>query len=401
MDIKVEDLKIELSSVVNDNQKKFEEISEYIFHNPELGGEEIKSSEYLARFLEKEGFTVSFPYAKLPTAFIAEYGMDNAPTIGFLAEYDALPGYGPNGEPMHACGHNWIAATMIGCGVSLSKLQNFKNCKLKIIGTPAEETFGGKYDLVKFGAFNNMDIAFQAHLDEVNAMETITLAMNSLEFTFRGKASHAAAFPENGINALDGVLSMFSGVNALRQHLKSEVRIHGIITDGGKVTNIVPEIAVCRFTIRAKDKTYLKYIRERLIKIAEGSSLISGASLSYEDYENPFDDMVNVPALIEVTKSNFNNQGISNFIDTANYPSAGSSDVGNVSYVCPTLYVELDPETGETFMIHDKSALKVVNSKAAYKKINQTIKSIGGTVIEILCTEGKLEEIKRQHLDLI
>lgn len=313
---------------------------------------------------------MSCPYNELPTAFIAEYGYGKI-TIAFIAEYDALPGYGENGEPAHACGHNWIAATMIGCGIILSRFANEIGCRVKVIGTPAEESFGGKYDMCQHGAFDDVDVAFQAHLDENNCMESIQLAMNSMQFTFHGKSAHASQYPEQGINALDGVIQMFNGINAIRQHLSDDVRIHGIITQGGDAANIVPNFAQCRFSFRSQDKRHLKSLRTKIINIADGAALMTGTSMEYEDYENPFDDMKNLKTLSTVTLKHFQQVGIENFLSREDYIAPGSSDIGNVSYVCPTLYAELNLEGEKPLHVHDKIALELVNSPAAYKKCDK------------------------------
>ena len=356
------------------NRRLFQEISDYIFRPPELGGEEVLSSQYLKHILEQEGFTVTAPYEILPTAFTAEYGEGDF-TVAFLAEYDALPGYGPKREPAHACGHNWIAASMTGAAIVLAKLADELKCSVKLIGTPAEETFGAKYDLCRCGAFDDVNAAFQAHLECANAIEPATLAMNSVEFVFKGKAAHAAQHPEKGINALDSVILMFNGINALRQQVRQDARIHGIITEGGEAANIIPDRAVCRFSFRARDVRYLRELRKKIVDIAEASAKMAGTQLVYQDYENPFDDLCCIPALTKVCRKEFEQVGITDFVPPEQYDAPGSSDIGNVSHVCPTQYVELALDGEETMLVHDESALNLVNAEAAYRKMDQTIEA--------------------------
>ncbi|MGL4253403.1 MAG: amidohydrolase, partial [Fusobacteriaceae bacterium] len=202
----IELMKKIIVETLDKHKDEFQEINSYIFKNPELGNEEYISSEYLAEYLRKKGFAVTKPFCGMETAFKAEYITDpSAPRVAFLAEYDALPGYGENGEAAHACGHNWIAATALGAGVVLAKTADLHGGNVVIIGTPAEETTGGKCPMVKEGAFQDIDFIFQSHIGDKNNINCTTLAMDSLEFNFTGKAAHAACFPEKGINALDGV----------------------------------------------------------------------------------------------------------------------------------------------------------------------------------------------------
>ncbi|MGL5439601.1 MAG: M20 family metallopeptidase [Filifactoraceae bacterium] len=390
-----EEIKKYLHDFADENQTLFANISDYIFKHPELGGVEFKSSKYLGEFMKEHGFDVSFPYDTLPTAFIADFKNGNdLLTFGFLAEYDGLPGYGENGTAGHACGHNWISASMVGCAITLSKISKDMGFNVKLIGTPAEETFGAKYDLINLGAFDNVDFAFQAHMDCENSMYVNTLAMNSIEFTFKGLASHSAQAPEKGINALDAVISMFVNVNALRQQTRADSRIHGIITNGGKATNIIPDFAQCQFTIRATDKAYLSKMRESLINIAKGAALSTGTELSYRDFENPFDNMLNIKSFVEVAEKNFKDIGVENFKKEDDKGLPGSSDIGNVSYVCPTLYAELGLEVPESFRVHHPSAMLYANSPIAYNKMTQTIKAFTSTVVDIILDEQTKKSIE-------
>lgn len=395
----------EFSSIKNTIEEKIKtemptcrEISDYIFCNPELGGEEFKSSKYLANVLESHGFQVDFPYESLPTAFIASYAPQQwDTTIAFVAEYDALPGFGKDGGPGHACGHNWIAASMCGCAMALSAVCQPLRCRILVMGTPAEETFGAKADMIRLGAFDEVDFAMQAHLDEFTSIETKALAMNSIEFDFHGVAAHAAQSPERGINALDAVISMFNSVNAMRQHVKQEARMHGIITHGGEATNIVPDFAQCQFSIRAEEKGYLKEMRRRLLNIAEAAALSTGAKLEYRDFENAYDDMINVPAFAALCQEEFEKLGIGGFIPEAEYPGAGSSDIGNVSYVCPTIYLEIALQSEKDVIVHDVSAMDTVNSEDAYALMEQVMKAFTFSAAKIAADPVLAADIKAQH----
>ena len=188
---------------------------------------------FLLKTLKQHEFEIIENYCDLPTAFRAEFSCGEGPSIAFLAEYDALPGYGPDKVPGHACGHNWIAAGTCGAAIVLSKLKEDFKGKIVVIGTPAEETIGGKVNMVEANAFDDIDVVLQMHLESNNNLECKTLAIDCIKFQFTGKAAHASSHPEKGINALDAVQLMFAGINALRQHITSDARIHGIITYGG------------------------------------------------------------------------------------------------------------------------------------------------------------------------
>lgn len=199
-------------------QAKAEEISKWIYEHPEDGDQEFLSSAYICEQLKETGFSVQLPYGSLKTAFRCELkGSKPGATYAFLAEYDALPGYGEQHDELaHACGHNWIGAVCAGVGLMFAQMQEELEGTIVIMGTPAEETTGGKCVLVEEGAFDDVDFAFQLHLGAENNAHVVTLAMDSLEFTFHGKAAHAAAYPHLGVNALDAVNLMFTGISYLR-----------------------------------------------------------------------------------------------------------------------------------------------------------------------------------------
>jgi len=392
-------MKETIGSLMEEKYPDMIAMSSYLFKNPELGGEEFKSSRYIADYLAGVGFKVSFPYEDIPTAFIAEYGNDGLPVIAFVAEYDALPGYGPENKPAHACGHNWIAAAMCGCGAVLKELAAEAGCKVKVIGTPAEETVGSKCDMCRLGTFDDIDIALQAHLDATSCISPAALAMNSVEFVFTGKAVHAAQFPDKGINALDAVILLFSGINAMRQQIRPDARIHGIITEGGVAVNIIPDRGVCRITFRANDRQYVKELRQRILNIAEGAAKMTGASLTYSDFENQMDDLLVIPSLVKVVEDGFASAGLDNFVPVEEHGFPGSTDIGNVSHVCPTLYCELAAEYGKPCFVHEESALEVVDSEAAHALMKKTVCAFVSAAVEIAEDPSKLAAIKKDFAE--
>lgn len=367
---------------------EIEDISEYIFSHPELGNEEYISSRYLTEKLKEHGFEVTYPYLGLETAFRAELYCAEGPKIAFLPEYDALPGYGPaRNQNAHACGHNWIAASTLGAALSLSKLKDKIRGTIVVIGTPAEETVGGKCNLADSGAFSDIDAAIQIHLGAKNNMNIITLAMDSIEFRFHGIASHASAYPEKGVNALDAVQLMFSGINALRQHMRDDARVAGIITEGGAACNTVPDLAACRFYIRARDRAYLEELTKRIINCAKGAELMTGAALEYFNFENSYDDLVYHNGLRDSLRANLESLGVTVFAD-CDAGASGSSDMGNVSHACPTVYCELDTEAHPSVFAHTDEFLDYVHGENARGTLHTAAKAMAATALDVFQEPG-------------
>ena len=363
-------------------KNEIENISEFIFEHAELGNEEYVSSAYLVEKLKDYGFQVIYPYLDIPTAFRAEYKKGEGLKVAFLPEYDALPGYGENkNQTAHACGHNWIAATTIGAAISLATLNENFNGTIVVIGTPAEETVGGKCELVEKGAFSDIDAVIQMHLGAENNINVLTLAMDSIEFNFSGVAAHAACYPEKGVNALDAVNLMFAGVNALRQHMKPDARVAGIVTEGGMACNIVPDKASCRYYIRSKERTYLKELTQKIINCAKGAALMTGAELEYHNFENSYDNLVYNESLRSLLRKNLEDLGIKKFIN--DFEASGSSDIGNVSQVCPTVYYEIDTGAYPQVFAHHESFLDYVHGKNAENTLLIATKAMAYTALQI------------------
>jgi formyltetrahydrofolate-dependent phosphoribosylglycinamide formyltransferase len=249
--------------------------------------------------MTEKGFAVKRPWYWMDTALAARWGTVG-PCVAFQAEYDALPGYGENGDQAgHACGHNWIAATTVGAAVALKMLceQNHIPVRILLAGCPEEETFGSKSLLARDGAFEGVDCALQAHLSEETNLYHRSLALTAMEIRYYGKAAHAAAAPWEGINALDAIQLYYAGVAALRQQLRPDVRLHGVIKEGGLAANSIPERASCLYYARAAQRKYLDQVVERLLDVAKGAAMMTGARLEVRWPEQPMDDTRQIPAL--------------------------------------------------------------------------------------------------------
>ena len=280
-------------------KERLAEISDYIYNNPELGNEEYKAVEALTTFLKEHNFQVECPIADMDTAFKATFDSGKpGMTIGYLCEYDALPKIG------HGCGHNMIGVMSSGAAVALSKVLDEIGGKIIVCGTPAEETNGGKVILAEAGVFDELDAAMIVHPDGETRASGSSSALYPIRFIYKGKTAHAASCPEKGINALNSVIQLFNGIDALRQHVTPDVKMHGIITKGGVAANIVPDEAVADFYFRASTKERVTEVIEKVKKIAEGAALMTGATLEMERYELPYDDLNTNETLSEIFNSN-------------------------------------------------------------------------------------------------
>lgn len=310
--------------------KELCEISDFIYHNPELGNEEYKAVEKLTSFLQENNFEIETEFLGIKTAFRATYDSNKeGPIIGYLCEYDALPEIG------HGCGHNMIGAMSAGAGIILSKVLNEIGGKIIVYGTPAEETNGAKVIFAEQGVFDELDVAMMVHPSDKTIESGTSMALYPLQFTYTGKTAHAASCPQEGINALNSVIQLFNGIDALRQHVTPDVRIHGIITNGGVAANIVPDKAVAQFYFRASTKEILDDVLVKVKNIAQGAALMTGSKLEMTRYELPNDNLKTNKSLSEAFSKNLRTLGIKDIYEAKD---TGSSDIGNVSHKTPTIH---------------------------------------------------------------
>src|SRR5699024_4839290 len=337
---------------------------------------------------EKHGFQVETGLVNQPTSFRAEFESDKpGPTIAYMAEYDALPGIG------HGCGHNLIAAMSTGAGILLKDAVNELGGKVVVLGTPAEETNGAKVPMAAEGVFNDIDIAMMVHPDGASEESGPTLALDALQFEFTGKTSHAAASPEDGINALDGVIQLFNGINALRGHLPSDVRMHGIIPQGGQAANVITDYAVAQFYFRAKTRETLNEVIKKIRHVADGAASMTGATVEISNYEVSNDNLVPNQALSkQFTK---NSETISGETVKPAGEAAGSSDMGNVSKVVPSIH----PFVGmndESLVAHTTRFADQTQTKDDLKTLENDVLSLAQTVMDNLSDPQLFKAIKNE-----
>ncbi|SKC84968.1 M20 family metallopeptidase [Maledivibacter halophilus] len=378
----------EVKKITQDLKEELTILSEEIFENPELGYEEFNACRGHVELLKKHDFIVEEEYLGMKTAFKAVFDSGKeGPSIAFLSEYDALPGIG------HGCGHNLLGATNTGAGIVLSKLiKNFKG-KVVVFGTPAEETSGAKVQMTDEGAFNDIDIAMEVHPGSKHNKSGTSLAMQAIQFTFKGKTAHAAASPEKGINALDAAINTFVNINALRQHIKSTSRIHGIIKEGGKAANIVPDLAIAQFYVRATTKTYLNELVEKVKNCANGAAIATGAKLDISNYEASYDNLITNEILSNLYCQNLKEMGVEEIHEARE--SFGSLDIGNVSQVVPTIH----PYFGiceEDIAGHTIEFAEATRTSMAYDSMEQTIGALVLTAMDILKNDDFLDKIREE-----
>ena len=306
-------------------------ISDFLKANPETAYQEFKACEHLSRVLNENGFRVQKGVGNVETAFLARPSdcQPGRPTVAFLAEYDALPKIG------HGCGHNLIAAASLGAAMALKRILGNETGGLAIVGTPAEEGGGGKVRLAEAGVFDDIDAAMMFHPGQLNIPGKDMLGRIKFKTEFFGRTAHASGSPDRGINALDAMVSTYANINAIRQHLRPDGRIHGIITHGGDAPNIIPDYAAGLFYVRAGSRSYRDEIFERVKNCSRGAALAIGAESKIEIDPPKLDPMKRNAVLEDAARANMEALGLS--ID-ADDGRRGSSDIGNLSHYLPAIH---------------------------------------------------------------
>lgn len=386
----MKNFKENLSQLFENYRHEFIDLNKYIYDNPELGLQEHKACAAHTNILAKYGFNIERNFANLETAFQASFKIgDNGPRIAILAEYDALPGIG------HGCGHNIFGVTSVATGILVKNLMELNNIngEILVIGTPAEETNGAKVEMAQNGVFNNIDVAMAVHPSgEAHYRSGLSQAMEALQFTFKGKTAHASGAPHEGINALDGVLMLFNSINALRQQTLETARIHGIITKGGEAANIIPDLAVANFYVRAKSLDYLKGLVERVKNCAKGAALATGTNLEIANYETSFANLVTNKILSQTYEKNLKSLGVTDIRDKETH---GSTDMGDVSHCCPTIHPYF-PLTTKHLTGHSIEFARASIENEAYKGMKEACLAMALTALELFQNKNLLDEIKEE-----
>ncbi|MEO6313593.1 MAG: amidohydrolase [Chitinophagaceae bacterium] len=416
----------------------YKTIALQIWNYAEVGYKEVKSSALLQKTLQDNGFTVAAGVAGMPTAFVATYG-NGKPVIGILAEYDALPGLAQEAVPEktgidgktagHACGHHLFGTASVAAGIEIKKLIAEKKISgtIKVYGCPAEEGGSGKVYMVRAGLFNDVDVVIHWHPDAENSVTmTSALANKSAKFRFHGLSAHAAAAPERGRSALDGVEAMDYMVNMMREHTPQETRIHYVITNGGKAPNVVPDFSEVYYYVRHPKREEVVSIFDRVVKAAEGAALGTGTTVDYEIIGGTHDLLLN-RTLGDAMQKNLEKVGGVTYtpeetafakklqttfgykvdaIETAavvkpikveSNAGGGSTDVGDVSYAVPTVGMGAATWVPGT-PAHSWQAVACGGTEIGTKGMMVGAKTMALTAIDLFTTASLIEKAKAEFV---
>ena len=373
----------------------YKEIALAIHDKPEVSNYEFFACETLSDKLKAEGFEVEVDVAGHRTGFDARYKSSKpGPTIAFLAEYDALPGIG------HACGHNIFGTTSSLAAVALKSVIEEIGGEIRVYGTPGEE--GGengsaKGSFVREGFLNDVDAALCVHPGFGHGLTGPSLANDPVDVEFFGRSSHASAAPEKGINALDAVIFVYNAVNALRQHLTDDVRIHGVITHGGDAANVVPDYASARFYLRAASRPTLNDVYEKFENIVKAAALSTGATYKFGLFQNSVDNTVLTPSFDAIYEKHLLAYG-EEITQEIPAKGGGSTDVGNISQVVPTIqpHISISDSYIAGHSIEFKAASR---SEKGLDSIALGAKVLAQTAYDLIVDADLLQAIKEEHAE--
>lgn len=341
-------------------------LNDYLADNPEISSKEYESSRKIVDLLRKNGLEVEYPFAGLETAFRASINKGKTRKAAILVEYDALRGLG------HACGHCASGSISILAGLILNDIKDKLDCQVDIIGTPDEEMTGSKVVMADKGIFDGYDFAIMIHMNNNSYMYSKSLALDAYEFEFFGKPAHAAASPWDGNNALNALRLLFDSVDMMRQHVKSDVRIHGVVKSGGEASNVVPEYSMAEFNVRSENRAYLDYVSEWVMDCAKAAALATRTTLKATQRGQKYNEQIENITGNNILEDIYGDLGIET-IDRRN-TIGGSSDIGNVDYICPVLQPYLS--IGEDYGLH---TVEFADSMKAPKTHDAILK--GGEII--------------------
>ena len=381
-------MKDKVAAVVDARSDSLKSLAREIFSYEETAFQEVRSSRALADYLEKAGFEVEWVMAGMETAFVARYGRGR-PHIGLMGEYDALPEVG------HACGHNMIGTISVGAAVAIkeSGCLEGREGTILFLGCPAEEHGGGKVLLDGAGAFNGLDAAMIIHPASTSTGYDISFAIKRLFVEFFGKAAHAAAAPQKGVNALDAMLSFFNGIALMRQQMTERTRVHGIILNGGQSFNTIPDYTKAEMGIRALRMEEVLELETRLAAVAEGAARATGCTVKVTQAEPPQPEVyVNVP-LARTLDANYARVGEKTTMRTYGQ-GVGSTDVGIVTHRVPGIQGYIDITAGASIPTHSREFAAAASSEYGYEAMLRATKALALTAFDLFNAPGLHSEVR-------
>lgn len=359
-------------------------ISREIHAHPELAFNEHHAYAQLVPFVQAQGFDVRERAYGMETAFRGEWGRGPV-AIAICAEYDALPGIG------HACGHNLIGTAGVGAALALKAALDPGDARVVILGTPAEEGQGGKIVMVRNGCFDDIDVAMMAHAAPADIADAPMFGVAHVDVEYRGKAVHASVFPEQGVNALDALVTAYQAIAQLRQHIRRDARIHGIIKHGGDAANVVPEYTMGTFYVRALKPWYLEQLKVRVRQCFEAGALATGCELSMDWHESEeYAPMKTNRPMADTYRRNGEDAGMQ-FIELRDL-STGSSDMGNVSQAVPSIHPNFS--VGAPVFTHSQAFTAAAITDAAHEGMLRAAKAMAMTGVDIALEPGLIDRIK-------
>lgn len=382
-------MKHKIFEFIDKNKLEIIEMSDYIFDNPELGGEEYRAAGLLTSYLSANGFKIEMPLAGLNTAFRAVYESgENGPSIGLLCEYDAIEGIG------HACGHHMQGPAIVYAAVSLKEILKDRSYKIIVYGTPAEETFGGKIQMIKEGCFKDIDVALMMHAGPTTTTDVKSLALSNFIVNFHGISTHAAIKPEEGRSALDGLLMLTNGIEFFREHVKDDVRIHYSIRNGGGPPNVIPKFASGEFILRSYNRVYLDKVIERFKKIVKGAALITETEYEIINQKS-MDNKIPVLSLNKILMDNA--EHLEAPCIRPPREKTGSTDFGNVMYLLPgsCIRVAFVPEGTSS---HSEEYIQAGKSEEAHRAEVLATKILAGSAYDLIVNEDLFDEVRKEFV---
>ncbi|KAK3844048.1 MAG: hypothetical protein J3R72DRAFT_439659 [Linnemannia gamsii] len=378
------------------------EISLKLHEDPELSYKEYKAHALLTDYLEKKGFEVERKAYGLDTAFVARAGNSDKVTVGICSEYDALPSTDSPKGAFHACGHNLIAISGIATAIGLKAVieQFGLEGQVKLFGTPAEETSGGKIVMLEKGAFKDVDVCMMLHGANGDVVYPAFLALDTVTVEFFGKASHASASPWEGINALDAAIQAYTNIAMMRQQMHPSQRVHGIIKDGGKAANIIPDYTNSVYTVRAPKFTEVEVLKKRVEKIFNAAATSTGCTVKLT-WGIPYKDIITNDPLARKFEHYMNTQGLK-YASKEEQQSklSGSTDMGNLSYALPGIHpmfniLNLIGEDDKTMGLHTKDFAHAAAQPIAHVATLRASKSLALTGLECIVDSMFLKAVKQ------
>jgi len=360
---------------IEDARSGLIDLSHRIHAKPEVGFQEEHAAQWLCEALADAGYAVDRGICDLPTAFVATRGSGPL-TVAICAEYDCLPGIG------HACGHNVIGSAAIGAAIGLAKIADDAGITVRIVGTPAEESGGGKVLLLERGAFDGVHAAMMVHPAPLDIAEPNMIAWSQFDIHYHGKEAHASAFPELGVNALDALTVAQTAIGLLRQHIRQTDRIHGIVTDGGDAPNVVPAHAAATYIVRAQTLAELDEIQGRVLRCFEAGALATGSQMEVRPSGPQYAEVRHDPALAALYRRNAEALGRS-FPDLGVLleRAAASTDLGNLSQALPSIHPLIGIESLPAVNHQPEFAAHCI-TRAAERALNDGALALAWTAVD-------------------